>query len=92
MWGLWHQWPVLTPAANGPNLAGIGVFFVYIVSDAVLIGWAYNGGGRRLPLGWAGHAGLNAVGPTSAPLGLVAGMFASAAFVVGLLGSRHKER
>jgi len=92
MWGLWHQWPVLTPAANGPNLAGIGVFFVYIVSDAVLIGWAYNGGGRRLPLGWAGHAGLNAVGPTSAPLCLVAGMFASAAFVVGLLGSRHKER
>src|SRR5215831_10738087 len=91
MWGLWHQWPLLTLAARGLDLAGLGVFFVYIVGDAVLIGWAYNGGGRRLPLGWAGHAGLNAVGPTSAPFALVAGTFAAGAVVVGLLGSRRQE-
>ena len=91
MWGLWHQWPLLTPAANGLDLAGFGVFLVYIVSAAVLIGWTYNGGGGKLPLGWAGHAGLNAVGPSPAPFGLVAGMFAASAVVVGLLGSRRQE-
>jgi len=91
MWGLWHQWPLLTPAANSLNPAGLGVFFVYIVSEAVMIGWVYNGGGRKLPLGWAGHAGLNAVGPSSAPFGLVAAMFAAAAVVVSLLGSRRQE-
>jgi len=91
MWGLWHQWPLLTPAANTLDLAGLGVFFVYIVSAAVMIGWVYNGGGRKLPLGWAGHAGLNVVGPSFAPFGLVAGMFAAAAVVVGLFGSGRQE-
>ncbi len=83
MWGTWHQWPLLTPAANGVDITGLGVFFLYIVSAAVLIGWCYNGGGRRLPLGWAGHAGLNAVGPSPAPFGLIAALYAAAALVVG---------
>ena len=63
-------WRVLTPAANGLDLAGLGVILVYIVGDAVLIGWAYNGGGRRLPLGvgrphraQCGGADLSAVRP-----------------------------
>jgi uncharacterized protein len=91
MWGAWHQWPLLTPAAGSLDPAGLGVFFVYIVSAAVLIGWAYNGAGRRLPLGWAGHAGLNAAGPSAAPFGLVAAVFAVAAVAVGVLGRRAGE-
>lgn len=91
MWGLWHQWPLLTFSANGPDPVGLGLFFVYIISEAILIGWVYNRGGRKLPLGWAGHAGLNAVGPTSVPFGLVAVMFAVAAGAVGLL-ARRSER
>ncbi len=87
MWGVWHQWPLLTPAGNGLDVFGLGVFFVYIVSESVLIGWVYNGGGRRLPLGWAGHAGLNAVGPNPAPFGMVALAFAGAALAVAMIGS-----
>jgi len=37
MWGVWHQWPLLTPATNGLDFAGLGIFFVYIVSAAVII-------------------------------------------------------
>jgi membrane protease YdiL (CAAX protease family) len=88
MWGLWHQWPLLTPAAGGLDLPGLGVFFAYIVSDSVLIGWAYERGGRKLPLGWAGHAGLNAVGPTAAPFGLVAAALAGAALALAAFGDR----
>jgi uncharacterized protein len=88
MWGMWHQWPLLTPAAGGLDLAGLAVFFVYIVSDSVLIGWAYERSGRKLPLGWAGHAGLNAVGPTPAPFGLVALALAAGALALAAFGDR----
>jgi len=88
MWGVWHQWPLLTPAASGFDLPGLAVFFVYIVSDSVLIGWAYERSGRKLPLGWAGHAGLNAVGPTAAPFGLVAVALAAAALALAAFGDR----
>lgn len=91
MWFGWHQWPFLTPAAPALNLAGLGTFFVYIVSAAVWIGWVYNGGGQRLPLGWAGHAGLNLVGPSSAPFGLVAAIFAAGAALAALIGGRQRE-
>jgi len=88
MWFTWHQWPLLTPAAEPLDLAGLAVFFVYIVSAAVLFGWIYNGGGYRLPVAWASHAGLNAVGPSFAPFGLVATVFAAAAALAALLGDR----
>jgi hypothetical protein len=70
------------------DLAGLAVFFVYIVSDSVLIGWAYERSGRKLPLGWAGHAGLNAVGPTPAPFGLVALALAAGALALAAFGDR----
>jgi len=88
MWGVWHQWPLLIPTGGRLDPAGLGVFFVYIVSAAVLIGWTYNGAGMRLPLGWAGHAGLNAAGPSPAPFALVAAVFAAAAVAAGVLGGR----
>ena len=86
MWGAWHQWPLLTPAGNGLDMGALAVFFVYIVSEAVLIGWIYNRAGRKLPLGWAGHAGLNAVGSSPTPFGLVAAAFAATAMVVAIAG------
>lgn len=91
MWGLWHQWPLLTSAANGLDLVGVGIFVVYIVSAAVLIGWLYNRAGGKLPLGWAGHAGLNLVGASTAPFGLVAALFGGAALGVALVDGRRLD-
>jgi uncharacterized protein len=88
MWFTWHQWPLLTPAAGPLDFPGLAVFFVYIVSAAVLFGWIYNGGGCRLPVAWASHAGLNAVGPSSAPFVLIALVFAAAAGAATLSGDR----
>ena len=92
MWFGWHQWTFLTPVVPALNLVALGTFFVHIVSAAVWIGWVYNGGGQRLPLGWAGHAGLNLVGPSSAPFGLVAAIFAATAVLAVLIGGRQGRR
>jgi membrane protease YdiL (CAAX protease family) len=90
MWFTWHQWPLLTPAGQGLDVLGLGIFFVYLLSAAILIGWVYNRGGQRLPLGWAGHAGLNLVGPSAAPFALVAAAYAVAAGLVGVVDSRNE--
>ena len=90
MWGLWHQWPLLTGTLDAIDAPGIALFLVYIVSAAVLIGWVYNRGGKRLPLGWAGHAGLNVVGPSNVPFILVASMFAIAALAAAVIGAPER--
>lgn len=91
MWFGWHQWPLLTPAAQPLDVMGLGVFFIYIVSASVVIGWIYNRGARKLPLGWAGHAGLNLAGPSTAPFPFVAGVYAVAALLVATAGWRTES-